>query len=173
MIRNIQERTYPGVDPQRIGALIDDVGGPDDLVWSRTGRFPAMRLDAPVAEGGRGGHGIVRYETVAHTPGRSATWRFDPELGLHGTHGVELVDTPAGPMLRHTIEATASGSMRLGWPLAVRWLHEACLVELFDQVQATLDGTEPVERRHGWWVRFLLRVGPTPAQEEARVAEAA
>jgi hypothetical protein len=123
--------------------------------------------------GARGGHGLVRYHVEAYQPGRSVTFRFDPGLGLDGMHRFDLLD-PApggeGPGLRHTMEGSVSGVMILGWPLAVRWLHDALLEELFDTAEIELGLRSGPVDRPGWWTRFLLRVGPTPAEEERQVA---
>ncbi len=166
MIVNVHERTYPDADPAELGALIDGLGSPDDRLWPANGRWPAMRLDGPLDRHPRGGHGIVRYHVEEHEPGKRVVFRFEPETGIDGVHVVELLP---GPTLRHTIRGTAHGSMRLAWPLAVRWLHDQCIEDLFDQAATSLgrptDPTSP-----SWWVRFLLRVGPSPRREEARLA---
>lgn len=133
-----------------------------------------MRLDGPLAELPAGGHGVVRYHAVAHEPGRSVTWRFDDGVGIEGTHRLEvLAGNGEGPVLRHTTECRMSGSMRLLWPVVVRWLHDACLEELLDQAEAALTNSQVEPRRHGWWVRFLMWIGPSPDKEDAWASRAA
>ncbi len=168
MTINIHERSYPGHTAAQLGALLDSVGGPKDRIWTQTGNYPPMRMDGPASELPAGGHGLVRYTTVAHEPGRSVTWRFDDVVGIDGTHRLEVLtgNDDGGPVLRHTIEGRMTGSMRLAWPLAVRWLHDACLEEVLDQAGAALTGRPAEPPRHGWWVRFLLWTGPSVAKEE-------
>jgi hypothetical protein len=67
---------------------------------------------------------------------------------------------PAGParsVVRHVLEGRLTGSARLTWPVAIRWLHDAVLEDLFDRAEAAV-GTGP-ERPARWspWVRLLRR----------------
>lgn len=170
MIVNVHQRSFPNATEDELGDLLDTLGQPDDRLWpTASGKFPPMRLDGPLAELPRGGHGLVRYHTTAYQPGRSVRWDFNASLGVVGFHQAEVVANPTGPgsILRHRLEGRPRGSMRLLWPLAVRWLHDACLEELLDQAEASLAGTAPRVRRHGPWVRFLLWAFPSPAKEEA------
>lgn len=163
MIVNVHERHYPDADPAELGALIDTLGSPDDRLWPRNGRWAAMRLDGPLDQHPRGGHGVVRYHVEEHVPGQRVVFRFEPDVGIDGVHLFELVP---GPTLRHSIRGRARSTMRLAWPIAVRWLHDQCLEDLLDQAAVTLG--HPVRpSTPSWWVRFLLRVGPSPEREEA------
>jgi hypothetical protein len=175
MVMNRQQRHYPRADPDEVGALIDRLGQPDDPVWTRTGNFPRLRLAGPLADYPAGGHGIIRYHVVGYQPGRQVTFRFEPEVGIEGLHRFEVEPSAGGgTTVRHTIEGGLRGSMRLAWPLAVRWLHERALVEVFDQIEASLAGeTEPPPSRPSLWVRLLLRVGPSAEREEAQASAAA
>lgn len=163
MIVNVHERTYPDADPAELGALIDGLGSPDDRLWPRNGRWPAMRLDGPIGHHPRGGHGIVRYHVEEHVPGERVVFRFDRETGIDGFHMAELLP---GPTLRHTIRGRPFGSMRVVWPLAVRWLHDQCIEDLFDQAASAI-GHPTSASTPSPWVRFLLRVAPSPEREEA------
>lgn len=164
MIENVHERIFPGADPAEIAALIDGLGQPDDRLWPGNGRWPAMEMSGPLAVLPHGGHGIVRYTTSDYRPGETVTFRFDDGLGLDGVHRFDRLDTPQGPGLRHTISARTYGSMRLGWPLAVRWLHDQCLEDLLDTAAARL-GADVELSTPSLWVRFLLKVGPSPEKE--------
>ncbi|MEO1060214.1 MAG: SRPBCC family protein [Actinomycetota bacterium] len=166
MIVNVHERQFPDADPSELGALIESLGSPDDRLWPRNRRWPPMRLDGPLAQHPSGGHGFVRYHVEDHVPGERVVFRFEPETGIDGVHIVELVP---GPALRHTIRGRTHGSMRIVWPLAVRWLHDQCLEDLFDQAAGEL-GRPVATSTPSWWVRFLLRVGPSPAREDAWLA---
>lgn len=170
-VHNVHERRFPGHTTREVARLLDTVGSSGDRLWpTRFGNFPAMRLDGPLADRPSGGHGLVRYHVESYDPGSQVTFRFG-DIGLDGTHRLEVLagDTPG---LRHTIDAQPRGVMRLAWPLAVRWLHDACLEELLDVAEAELAAQTPELRRHGAWVRLLLRIGPSPAAEEAKLAAA-
>ena len=153
MIRNVHERLLP-VTAAEVGALLDRVGGPDDILWPAP-EWEPMVLDRPVSVGAAGGHGVVRYRVTAYEPSRRVEFTFDPGLGLHGMHTliVEARDASSA-VLRHCMEARTSGAMRLLWPLTVRWLHDAVLEDLLDRAERAL-GTGP-QRPARWsvWVRL-------------------
>lgn len=126
-----------------------------------------MRLDGPLSAHPAGGHGLVRYRVIAYKPGERVEFRFADGLGIDGTHRLEVID---GPGLRHTIEADMSGSMRMLWPVVVRWAHDQCLEDLLDRGAVQLG--QPVEpSRPSLWIRFILRVGPSPQREEEMLAK--
>ncbi|MEU7532206.1 SRPBCC family protein [Saccharothrix sp. NPDC042600] len=112
--------------------------------------WPPLVLDRPLGVGADGGHGFVRYRCTAYEPGRRVEFTFDPRIGLVGTHAFEVV--PGG--VRHVIRGHLTGWMRLGWPLAVRWLHDALLEDLLDDLSAQA-GVEFRRARWSWWVRVL------------------
>jgi hypothetical protein len=156
MVRNVHERLI-AVPAERLAPLVDRVGGPDDIVWPSP-EWPPMVLDRPVSVGATGGHGPIRYHVTGYEPGRRVAFAFDPDVGLHGTH--VLTVEPAGParsVVRHVLEGRLTGSARLTWPVAIRWLHDAVLEDLFDRAEAAV-GTGP-ERPARWspWVRLLRR----------------
>ncbi len=164
MVHNVHERRLP-VPAERVGPLLDRLGGPDDELWPAPAWSP-MVLDGPVAPGASGGHGGIRYRVTEHQPGRSVTFTFEPGQGLHGTHTVSV--RPAGPsatVLRHESVGRMTGVMRLLWPLAVRWAHDALLEDSLDRAEATL-GTGPVRpARWSPWVRLLQRLEVPRARE--------
>ncbi|MBW4720098.1 SRPBCC family protein [Saccharothrix obliqua] len=137
MIRNVHSREVPG------GGVVDRVVE----LWPSES-WPRLRLDRPLAVGATGGHSFVRYTCTEYLPGRRVEFTFAPGVGLVGTHVFEAV--PGG--IRHTVTGRAVGWMRLGWPLAVRWLHDALIEDMFDKAART--------RRAHWspWVRILRRV---------------
>jgi len=155
-IRNVHERTIEA-PADEVGALLDAVGRDGDRLWPSPPWVP-MRLDGPVAVGAAGGHGPVRYRVTEHEPGRRVRFAFDPKLGLMGYH--ELTVEPAGGgrcMVRHVLAGEATGSMRVLWPLAVRWLHDAVLEDLLDNAERETTGTVASPARWSGWVRFLWR----------------
>lgn len=160
MVRNVHERIVPAPIEQ-VGPLLDRIGGPDDVLWPTPGWRP-MVLDGPVAVGAAGGHGSIRYRVTGYEPGRKVEFEFTPGRGLDGGH--TLTAEPAGPdrtLLRHVAEGGLSGGMRLAWPLAVRWAHDAVLEELLDNAERAV-GVEPARpARRSPWVR-LLRASDVP-----------
>jgi hypothetical protein len=109
-----------------------------------------MRLDRGLQAGSAGGHGPIRYTVDHYLPGREVQFRFDPAIGLHGLHRFQLMAVADGVRVSHTLLATPHGPMRIGWPVAIRWLHDALIEDAFDQ----LDPSAP-PRRWSPWVRVL------------------
>jgi Protein of unknown function (DUF2867) len=160
VVRNVHERVVPA-PIERVGPLLDRIGGRDDVLWPSPGWQP-MVLDGPPGVGTTGGHGGIRYRVTGYEPGRRIEFVFAPGTGLIGRH-VFTAD-PAGPdrtLLRHVIEGRLTGGARLTWPLAIRWAHDAVLEELFDNAERAV-GVEPEpSARRSAWVR-LLRGLETP-----------
>ena len=138
MICNVHQRSLavPVADAR---FLIDDLAGPDDRLWP-SDRWPAMRFDRPLGVGARGGHGAVRYVVSAYVPGRRIQFTFTGR-NIDGFHEFELIDGGAGRcVLRHTLMAHASGSLRIVFPLLIRPLHDACLRDALDRCEAATGG---------------------------------
>lgn len=165
LISNVHEREYP-VPADELGALLDDLGGPGDRLWPKG--WPQLRLDRPMAEGAAGGHGPIRYAVSRFEPGRYAEFRFAPTMDMDGSHSLTVLagDRPGTSVLRHSLIGTPSGSMRLVWPVAIRWLHDALIEDLLDRAGTELGHPPATPSRHSWWVQ-LLRIGlaamPGPA----------
>ena len=156
MIVNLHHRAL-AAPPEEAGRLIDSLASDDDRLWPRDS-WPAMRFDRPLGVGARGGHAFVRYRVVQYLPGERITFAFDPRIGVSGTHTFEVVPRrDGGSELRHAMEASAHGRVRLTWPLAIRWLHDACLEDALDRAETALGS--PPERPARWspWVRLLRR----------------
>ncbi|MEU6701822.1 DUF2867 domain-containing protein [Pseudonocardia sp. NPDC046786] len=139
-IRNVHERVI-AAPVERVGALLDRLGGPDDVLWPP--EWPPMVLDGPVAPGAAGGHGGLRYRVTGHVPGRRIVFTVDPDQGLRGDH--TFTAEPAGSgrtVLRHEIGGRATGVMRLLWPVAVRPAHDAVVERILDHA-ATAAGDPP------------------------------
>ena len=151
---NVHERLLPPAPDA--GELIDGLAGPDDRLWPAH-RWPPMRFDRGLVAGARGGHGPIRYEVAEHVPGERAVFRFTGGR-LDGTHRFELWRSGDGQLLRHVLEGRARGSMRLAWPLAFRWLHDACVEDALDRAEAAIRGAAYEPRPLGAWVRLLRRL---------------
>lgn len=157
MVINVHERLVP-VPASRLGEALDRVGGPDDTWWPSPA-WPAMVLEAPLAMWVRGRHGPIRYQVTEYVPGRSVAFTFDERVGLRGTHRFDVIPRDAqSSYVRHVVEGRTTGRMRLVWPLAMRWLHDAVVEDLMDRV-ATDAGHPPAQRaRWSWWVRQIRRM---------------
>jgi hypothetical protein len=154
MVTNVHERRLP-VSADVVGPLLDRLGTPDDVLWPAP-NWPRLVLAAPLAVGVHGGHGPIRYRVSHYQPGRSAEFTFERGVGIDGYHRLEV--EPTGPdtcTIRHVIRGRTTGRMRLGWPLAVRWLHDAVVEDLLDQAEIAV-GSGPT-RPALWspWVRRL------------------
>jgi hypothetical protein len=152
---NVHQRLLHAA-PERVGALIDSLASPADLLWPGRG-WPRMRLDRPLAVGAAGGHGPIGYAVDAYTPGQSVRFRFTAPGGFDGWHGFEVLDaTAAHCVLEHRIEMHTRGlRATLLWALGIRWLHDACLRDLMAQAQLSL-GLEPHRRPWPPYVRLLM-----------------
>ncbi|GAA5126372.1 DUF2867 domain-containing protein [Pseudonocardia adelaidensis] len=160
MVRNVHERIVPA-PIERVGPLLDRLGGPDDVLWP-TPAWRPMVLDGPVAVGAAGGHGPIRYRVTGYVPGREVEFTFAPGMGIDGTH--TFTAEPAGrdrTLLRHVIEGRVTGRACLTWPLGIRWAHDAVLEEILDNAERAV-GAEPARpARRPAWVR-LIRGFATP-----------
>jgi hypothetical protein len=155
MIRNVHERVLEAA-PREVGALIDGLAGEHDRLWPSQ-RWPAMRLDRPLAVGASGGHGRIRYAVSNYQPGRRVRFRFDPRLGLLGHHEFEVAARAGRTVLRHRLEASPRGRMRIAWPLILRWLHDALIEDALDQAESATNGRPIQPRRWSPRVRLLRR----------------
>lgn len=162
MIRNVHYRELP-VPVSRVGPLLDGILEPDSI-WPSAG-WPALRLSDGLAVGSAGGHGPIRYQVSDYRPGSRVEFTFDPAIGLAGTHALELHagPRPATTVVRHVLIGRPRGSALLAWPLAIRWLHDALIEDLLDNL-ATAAGHPPVRpARWSPWVRLARRaVGRRP-----------
>jgi hypothetical protein len=162
MIRNVHERTIEA-PAERVGRLIDRLGGPEDELWPRP-KWTPLRLDRPIQVGADGGHGSIRYAVTEYEPGRRVRFVFHPETGIEGWHefAVEPLDERRC-RVRHVLLGRPRGiAMRILVPLAVVHLHDALLEDLFDNAERAATGT--VRAPAGWspWVRFCWRLVEVP-----------
>lgn len=150
---NVHQRLLPA-SPARVGALIDTLASPADVLWPRQ-HWPRMVLDGPLAVGAAGGHGPIGYVVQAYEPGHSIRFRFTAPRGLHGWHTLEVLDaTAAHCVLEHRIEITTTGLARLSWPLVFQPLHDALIEDALANAERAL-GLVPRVVRWSPWVRVL------------------
>jgi hypothetical protein len=172
MVANVHERRVTGA-VEKLSGMISSISGPNDTLWP-SDAWPPMRLDQALTVGSTGGHGPIRYTVESYDPGRSVSFRFADGLGLVGTHCLTVEQhSDSTAVVRHEINGRVTGSMRVLWPLAIRWLHDALVEDLLDNAEAAVAGqlTPPV-RLHGLGVR-VLRQAMTPAQLRGRGRRAA
>ncbi len=153
-IHNVHERVL-NVPLDEAAPLIDQLGQPDDLMFP-TPEWPPMILDGPLEVGAHGGHGPMRYSVSRYEPGQLAEFATDPGIGIVGTHAFSLEKLDDGrTLLRHTVQGELDGSMRVVWPVALRWIHDAMVEDILDQAERST-GHQP-RKRQGWspWVRAL------------------
>ncbi|NNG18910.1 SRPBCC family protein [Naumannella sp. ID2617S] len=136
---NIHQRTVPG-DLARSRALLATLATPRDRVWP-TDRWPRIWFgDCGVQPGADGGHGPIRYRVTEATEDAVG---FDFHPPMRGWHGLRLTEESDG-------RVTWTHTMTLQHPDPVRArvvlpLHDACLEDLLDQVEAELVG-RPLRR---------------------------
>lgn len=162
-MENVQRRVVDAPAAE-VGALLDRLGGPDDVLWPA--QWPPLQLDRGLTPGSSGGHGPIRYRVREYEPGVRVRFLPEPDIGLDGFH--EFAVRPLGAHrceLVHTIRARTRGSMVIAWPLAVRWLHEALLQDLLDRAET--EAAHGPRRPAAWspWVRLLRRASaPRPVR---------
>ncbi len=141
--------------------LLNTLASPNDLVWPKE-QWPAMRLDAGLQEGSKGGHGPIGYSISQYIPGKLIVFQFSKPKGFDGIHQFEVIDLgDEQTELVHTIDIKASGIGILSWVLAIRWLHDALVEDAFDKVENYFSEEK---KRTEWnsWVKLLRGILPTP-----------
>lgn len=125
------ERSFAAA-PERISALIADL----DRIWPQD-IAPAPRGQ----EVGVYDAGLMRWEDFDR-PGAIRAFRITRPSGAHGEHWFELVVADGPTVLRHTVDATASGAFAVLWGTRIARLHDQILEALFDNIQECLDQEE-------------------------------
>lgn len=178
-VHNVHSRQL-AAPAERIGAVLDSLGGEQDSLWP-SDRWPALpfELDGPLSVGARGGHGPIRYAVEAYEPGRRLVFGFAPGLGLDGTHQLDV--EPLGPnrsRLTHTLDCLVEPKLLALWPI-VRGYHNALIEDLLDRAELAATGRHAPPRSRPIWLRFAngteVRVarwrGKLPAATPARAPE--
>ncbi|HWG99592.1 MAG TPA: SRPBCC family protein [Pilimelia sp.] len=164
-MRNVRHRLIAAPAAQ-VWSVVSGLAGPDDAVWPAAD-WPRLVMDRGLAVGSRGGHGPIRYRCVRHEPGRLLRFDFAPTTGLHGHH--TLTVAAVGPdhcRLAVVVDARLHDRMRILWPTMVRWLHEALMEDLFDNIErAATGGLHGAPAQWTRWVRLVRRLrGATPVR---------
>jgi hypothetical protein len=157
-ILNVHERSY-AADPARLGEILSSLSSANDRLWP-CDKWPPMRLDLPLGQGGRGGHGPVRYREESYEPGQRVAFAFETtgfSAGMLGGHEFVIVPSAAGTLLRHRLYASCGLGAWLKWALVVRPLHDALLEDALDKVELDLTGFIAQPARWSPWVKWLRR----------------
>lgn len=165
-VLNVHTRQLPAPVAE-VGALIDSLSGSADRLWPGK-QWPPMLFDRPLEVGAVGGHGPVRYTVEGYQPGRLVRFRFTGPRGFDGFHEFTAHSMGANASeLRHVLVVKPRGPARLGWPLAYRWMHDACVEDSFDRAELELTGTVRQRARWSWYVRVLHAIaGRQPQRAE-------
>ena len=124
-IRNHHQRTV-AAPPERIAALLADFG----RVW------PTQIAPAPQRQGHRlYDAGLMSWEEFDR-PGAARAFRVVRPHELQGEHWFELEPAQGATVLRHTIEASASGKYEAIWRERIEPLHDRILEALLDNIEA-------------------------------------
>jgi hypothetical protein len=153
-IRNVHERLFQGVPPERVEPLFAALGSPQDVLWPG-GDWSPMVLDGPLAEGARGGHGNVRYTCRTYLPGRLVEFVFDSIHGrvVDGRHVFESIPRRAGTLVRHTLDLECGFTDWRELTTRVAPLHDAVLEQFLDNLEHALTGA--VAQPHQWSRRVV------------------
>lgn len=135
-MRNVVRRVIPA-DVDTVGAELDRI----ERHWPAP-PWPALHLDRGLSAGSPGRHGRIRYHVESYQPGRCTRWVFTPDAGLAGYNEISVVECgPEQAMITDELAGRLRGRMVLVWPLGLRWLHEALINDLFDNIERAATGT--------------------------------
>lgn len=160
-VNDVHTRTFVA-DAAVVGRRLDTLGSPHDELWI-TDLTPPMTLDRGLTIGSSGGHGAVRYRVIDHLPGRSAGFAFDPASGLDGTHRFSLAQQGESVTIRHDLDATVSGAVRLFWRPLVLPIHSGVIEDIFDHLERDLTGSarrlRPTSAPLRWFAKRIAAAG--------------
>jgi len=160
VMRNVVRRVILA-DVDTVGAELDRI----ERHWPAP-PWPALHLDRGLTAGSPGRHGRIRYHVESHQPGRRTRWVFTPDMGLTGYNEIRVLESgPGRAVITDELAGRLRGRMVLVWPLGLRWLHEALINDLFDNIEraatGTLRGSGTLDDRHS-----IRRPPDTPADPE-------
>jgi hypothetical protein len=153
-VYNVHERLLAAPQSE-VGALLDGLASGADRLWPHRD-WPRMEFDRALGVGAVGGHGPVRYTVAAYVPATWVRFTFDGPRGFHGFHEYAVLPLDGErTLLRHTLAMAARGPACATWPLAWRWLHDACLEESLDRAELHCTGQVESPARRSRYVRAL------------------
>jgi len=164
---NIHQRTIP-LPVARVNPLIDSLASSNDLLWPHES-WPRMKFDRLLKVGAIGGHGPIRYNIVAYTPGSIIRFQFTAPKGFDGYHEFKVTLSDSGCVIRHTLEMTTRGFASLSWPLVYRPLHDALIEDALAKAQESL-GLRAEIKSWSMRVKFLHSFFRVAAPHRKRLA---
>jgi hypothetical protein len=154
VMRNVVQRVIPA-DLATVGAHLDQI----ERHWPAP-PWPALHLDHGLAVGSPGRHGSISYHVESFEPGRRTRWVFTPDVGLTGYNEISVLDGgPGRTVITDELAGRLHDRMVLVWPVGLRWLHEALINDLFDNIERAATGRVRRLRRHNVWVRTIRWLG--------------
>jgi hypothetical protein len=154
VMRNVVQRAIPA-DMDTVGAHLDQI----ERHWPAP-PWPALHLEHGLAVGSPGRHGPISYHVESFEPGRRTRWVFTPDVGLTGYNEISVLDGgPGRTVITDELAGRLHGRMVLVWPVGLRWLHEALINDLFDNIERAATGRVRRPRRHNVWVRTIRWLG--------------
>jgi hypothetical protein len=152
-IKNIHERKIDR-SLQQVGELLNSLSADKDRLWPCES-WPPMRLDRPLEEGAKGGHGPIRYQVIKFEPGKRVRFEFMGPAGFEGFHEFKLISrSQVETSIRHEIHMKATGQALLTWPIIFRPLHDALIEDAFNKAERQV-GLSAADSDWSAWVRIL------------------
>jgi hypothetical protein len=152
MIKNVHTRDL-GVPA---GPFVDRVQELWPLAWGK------QEFDRPLGVGADGGHGPIRYRCTEFKPGESITFAFNSGEGTHTL-------SASGTVITHELIGHFRLRSRLRWAFVIRWLHDACIEDLFDNIERAAGGEPATPARWSLWVRLVRRTFGLVSRQPAGV----
>lgn len=137
----------------KISPLLATLSTSNDVIWPRE-KWPPMRFKEGLKVGANGGHGPIRYSIEKYIPGDLIQFRFTQPAGFDGVHRFEIIEMEEErTQIKHILEANTNLKAYLSWSLAIRWLHDACVEDAFDNLENYFL-TEKKSSNWSWWVNL-------------------
>jgi hypothetical protein len=183
-IQRVHTRELP-VAAGQVGALIDDLGGAGDRLWPYE-RWPTtpLELDGPLAVGTSSRQGIlkatqIRQRVEEYVPGQRIVFRFEPGVGLDGTHRLEVQPVGDGrSRLAHSLDCRLERKLLPVYPILMRQ-HDALAEDVLDRAELAVTGRvanparwpASVRVANAIEVRVARLLGVLPADEAPRAQQ--
>lgn len=111
------------------------LGTAEDRIWPAPS-MPFERTPGPLRVGvTRERHGIIRAVLEEVVPNRKLVWRADQRF-MKGTHGFEIIETPAGCRAVHVLDGDLAWWFVPVWMLKVQRIHDRILERLLERLDA-------------------------------------
>lgn len=153
MIKNVHTRDL-GVPAGQFVERMPELWPP---AWGK------QEFDRPLGVGADGGHGPIRYHCTDYTPGESITFAFSDGEGTHTL-------SASGTVVCHELIGHFSFANRVRWALVIRWLHDACLEDLFDNFERAAGREPATPARWSLWVRLVRRTFRLNSRQPVRTS---